>query len=321
VFNAYVLVRNLDSGANQLDFGDFTLRPVGARFQELRDVFSSKDVNRDDWIFEKSYTVPPPGPPGSPVGGIPQDLEDLLLLFRLYKPGDLAFVRQAITPPGAGTVVQFPYRAMNDLNSYSVLRYQFVIDECDPWKRFANGMKTSQSWNADWFTVARRLFLHGGAKEFNPKWDDVDRIVDYVTALEAAVVPEMDFARKRISCRCAKLITTDPARQAAIASLVKRLYDARSSVVHGSKLSNDKRDWLIENCGQVEVVVREALVAALQRVPADEAARKTLLADLCDPTDEDRGAFALQKFQEIRTDIVRNDIAEKIARVQRGNNP
>ena len=67
-------------------------------------------------------------------------------------------------------------------------------------------------------------------------------------------------------------------------------------------------------------MIRQALVAAVQNVPADEAARKTMLADLCDPTDQDRGAFALQKFQEIRTDIVRNDTAEKIARVQRGNN-
>ena len=74
MFNAYVLVRNLDSSANQLDFGEFTIQPVGARYQELRELFSSVDVNRDDWIFEKSYNVPPPGPPGSPVGGIPRDL-------------------------------------------------------------------------------------------------------------------------------------------------------------------------------------------------------------------------------------------------------
>ena len=142
-------------------------------------------------------------------------------------------------------MTDFAVAILNDLNSYSVLRYEFAVDECDAWKAFANGIRTSQSWNSDWFTVARRLFLYGGAKEFNPKWDDVDRIVDYATALEAALVPEMDFARKRISCRSAKLITTDPAEQATITTLVKRLYDARSSVVHGSKLSDEKRNWLI----------------------------------------------------------------------------
>jgi len=37
-----------------LDFGEFTIDLVGLRFKELRDVFSSVDINQDDWIFEKS---------------------------------------------------------------------------------------------------------------------------------------------------------------------------------------------------------------------------------------------------------------------------
>jgi hypothetical protein len=86
MFKANVLVRNLESSDERLGFGEFAIERVGLRYEELRDVFSSVDVNRDDWIFEKLYTVPPAGPPGSPVGGIPNDLEDILLLFRLYKP-------------------------------------------------------------------------------------------------------------------------------------------------------------------------------------------------------------------------------------------
>jgi hypothetical protein len=119
VFKAFVLVRNLESGAEGLDFGDFKINLVGLRFKELREVFSSVDVNQDDWIFEKSYTQLPLGPPGSPVGGIPNDIEDILLLLRLYKAGDISFIKQAIIPPSGNTLVQFPYRAMNDLNSYS----------------------------------------------------------------------------------------------------------------------------------------------------------------------------------------------------------
>lgn len=160
--------------------------------------------------------------------------------------------------------------------------------------------------------------MFGGANEFNPGWDDVDRIVDYVTALEAAVVPEMDFARRRISHRSAMLISSDPAEQSVIASLVKQLYDIRSTVVHGSKLSDEKRRWLVEKCGQVELRVRQVLIAAVQNVPAEEAARRTMLAALYDPADENRGEFALQKFQEIRTDMVRKVIAEKIGRLLNG---
>jgi Apea-like HEPN len=315
MFKAFVLIRNLESSAKRLDFGEFTVELVGLRFKELREVFSSIDVNQDDWIFEKLYTVPPPGPPGSPVGGIPNDIEDILLLFRLYKAGDISFVKQAIIPPGGNTVVQFPYRAMNDLNSYSPLRFELGSEECESWKVFANAIRGSQSWNSEWVSVSRRFFLYGGAKEFNPKWDDVDRILDYVTALEAAVVPEMDFARRRISRRSAMLISSAPTEQSVIATLVKQLYDIRSSVVHGSKLSDEKRDWLIENCGQVELRVRQVLTAAVQNVPAEEADRRTMLAALYDPADEDRGEFALQKFQEIKTPEVRKAIAAKVAKL------
>jgi hypothetical protein len=52
-----------------------------------------------DWIFEKSYVQPPPGIIGSPVGGIPNDIEDVLLLLRLYRAGDIAFVKQAVILP------------------------------------------------------------------------------------------------------------------------------------------------------------------------------------------------------------------------------
>jgi hypothetical protein len=290
-----------------------TLQPVGLRFKELRDLFSSVDVNQDDWILEKSYSVPPPGPPGSPVRGIPNDLEDILLVFRLYKPGDISFVKQAITPPGGNTVVQFPYRVMNDVNSYSALRFDLRSDGCDSWQAFAKLIRESQSWRSDWFFVARRFFLYGGAKEFNPRWDDVDRIVDYVTALEAAIVPEMDFARRRISHRAAHLISTDPAERSTIVALIKQLYDIRSSVVHGSKLSDDKRRWLIENCGEVESRIRQVLVAAVQTVPAREADRGVNLARIYDPVDANRGELALQKFKEIRTDAVRKTIGANVA--------
>jgi hypothetical protein len=54
MFKAFILVRNLESGAESLDFGEFTTNLVGLRFKELREVFSSEDVNQEDWILEKS---------------------------------------------------------------------------------------------------------------------------------------------------------------------------------------------------------------------------------------------------------------------------
>ena len=231
MFKAFVLVRNLESHAESLDFGEFTIDRVGLRFKELREVFSSVDVNQDDWIFEKSYAPLPPGPPGSPVGSIPNDIEDILLLLRLYEIGDISFIKLAIIPPSGNAIVQFPYRAMNDLNSYSPLRFNVESNECKSWKAFADCIRESQSWGSDWFGVARRFFLYGGAKEFNPKWDDVDRILDYATALESTLVPEKDYNTQRISRRAAALIAPDDSVQTEeIRKLVKRFYDIRSQI-------------------------------------------------------------------------------------------
>jgi hypothetical protein len=312
---AFVLIRNLQSSAKRLDFGEFTIRLVGLRFGELQGVFSSVDVNPDDWIFEKSYTEVSPDPSGSPFGGIPNDIEDVLLLFRLYKIGDIAFIKLAITAPNAYTVVR-PYRAMNDLNSISRDVFQLNREECESWKAFANGIQESQSWTSDWFAAARRFFLSGGAKPFNPTRDDVDRIVDYATALESTLVPEKDYNTRRISHRAAVLTAPDDAAEKeVVVKFVKKFYSIRSTIVHGTKLSDKQREWLYENGGQVELRVRQVLVAAVRKLPAGEKERRTALAGLYDPTDQDRGDYAFDKFQEIKTVEVRKAIATQIARL------
>jgi hypothetical protein len=55
------------------------------------------------------------------------------------------------------------------------------------------------------------------------------------------------------------------------------------------------------------------LVTAVQKLPPGEEDRRVALARLYDPTDEDRGSFALDKFREIKTAEIRKAIAAKIA--------
>ncbi len=205
---------------------------------------------------------------------------------------------------------------MNDLNSYSTLRFEAKSEECRSWKAFAAGIRESQSWSSDWFAAARRFFLSGGAKQFSPKWDDVDRVVDYATALESTLVPERDYNTRRISRRASALIAPDsPAEADAIGGLVKRLYDIRSRIVHGSRLGDQNREWLFQNWGEVELRVRQVLATAVQRLPPGEEDRRVALAGLYDPTDEDRGSVAFQKFTEIKTAGVRRATAAKISQV------
>jgi hypothetical protein len=322
MFQAFVLVRNVRSTAATLSFGEFTIQRVGIPFGALGDVFSPEDVNQGDWIFEKSYEHLPAGPPGSPVGGIPNDIEDVLLLLRLYKPGDISFVKLAIVLPNGDTQFQSPYRAMNDLNSYSTKPFQAVPLECAAWKTFADSIRQSQSWGSAWFAASRRFFLSGGAKQWNPKWDDADRILDYAAALEATLVPEGDLVKRRLTNRAARLIApNDPGQQAHILALTSELYDIRSQIAHGNKLGDAKRSWLLDNDGEVELRVRQVLRESVQKLPPGEDARRVSLAELYDPTDQDRGDFAFRKFEEIKTTEVRRAIADKIRRLVEKKDP
>jgi hypothetical protein len=133
MFNAFVLVRNVGSDGERLDFGEFMISRIGLRFKDFRYIFSSGDANPDD-------------------------------LLRLYEIGDISFIRQAIVLPSGNTHLQFPYRAMNDSNSYSPIRFNIGTGECQSWRSFADIIRGSQAWNSDWFAAARRFFLSGGAK-------------------------------------------------------------------------------------------------------------------------------------------------------------
>ena len=229
--------------------------------------------------------------------------------------GDIAFIKLAITAPSGNTVIP-PSRAMNDLNSYSPAKFEMESEKCGSWKVFADSVRESQSWSSDWFAAARRFFLSGGAKPFNPVRDDVDRVVDYATALESTLVPERDYNTRRIRHRAAALIASDnPAAADSVAGLIKIFYDIRSRIVHGGGLDDKSRAWLVENSGQVELRVRQILVAAVLRLPPGEKDRCLALAELYDPTDKDRGDSAFGKFKEIKTVEVRNEIAAKIAKL------
>jgi hypothetical protein len=194
------------------------------------------------------------------------------------------------------------------------LKFKLESEKCESWKAFAEDIRRCGSWSSEWFAAARRFFLSGGAKPFKPEQDDVDRLVDYATALESTLVPERGYSVRRVSRRAAALIAPDdPVRREAIVKFIKRFYEIRSRIVHGSRLGDENRQWLSENCRELELRLRQVLVAAVRTVPPGEEDRRVALAGLYDPTDEDRGSFAVEKFREIKTPGVRKAIAAKIA--------
>ena len=311
MFKALIVVRNFGSNTSAVDFREFSVEQIGSKFTKLREDLSSLDVNPDDWILEKHYLAPPPGPPGSPAGGIPNDIEDVLLLLRLFRPGDISFTKQAVILPSGHVLVQFPYRAMNDLNSYSNWRFRIESSE---WETFADHLRQSQSWKSTWFATAKRFFLSGGAKEFNPNWDDVDRIADYATALEASLVPENGFNTRRMSQRAGALLAQQGLGEMdEVARFFSKLYGIRSQIVHGGTLGDKNREWLIDNYAEIELRMRQVLKAAVIGLPPNKDDRRKALSNLYDPTDDDRRKSVVRSFGEIKSKHVRGSTVSEIA--------
>jgi hypothetical protein len=190
------------------------------------------------------------------------------------------------------------------------------------WCLEGDAARSSPAWKAAWFLIARRFFLYGGNKEFNPKIGEVDRIVDYVTALEAVLTPEHDFLGKRISRRAAALLTSDATEQSGWSQLVKELYNVRSTIVHGSELSTSTIDWLVTHRNDIESLVRGVLVSSVKTVPPDDKSRRTFLSSLFDITDLDRSTAVQSSFAAIKDKSTRTDCATKIIeKVAKGMKP
>lgn len=321
IYTASVIVRNLQINSSHaqlremLNFGEFSIRDL--RFGELQDarkLFDTEDVALNDYVLEKNYTTLPPIPYPSMagIGGIPEDIEDLLFLLRLFRTGDLAFVKLAISKPDGSILRQFPCRVINALNSYSSITELRDTESAD-FQQFANQLRSSPSWKASWFLVSRRFFLYGGSKEFSPHIGEVDRVVDYVTALEAALVPEKGYVGKRLRNRATALLSLN-SLQPQTPKLLQELYNIRSSIVHGSVLGKATTDWLQQNRNEIEVTVAKLLAFAAVAVPAADPNRTTYLKSLCDVDDDDRKQFVLQQFAEIKIKSVRKDCSDEISK-------
>lgn len=303
MFTAYALVKNLDSRVDELHFQNFIIRKLRAGYRDelehARSLFPYSRVSFGDWVYEKSYEKPPQvlnSEQDVGLGRIPIETEDALLLFRLFSIGDICFTAQTIRQPDGGLNFQYPYWAMSDI--HTILPYRMEQDVCPKWDEFAAEIPTYEGWNSIWFKTARSFFLSGGAKEFNVYWDRLERIVDYMVALEATLSTETDYLRRRLSERAIKLLGLTETNRDEKLRLLKKFYDFRSSIAHGSQVSEKNKDFIKSNRDEFESIVRSILVEAIRSLPSDESQRKSQLSQLFDISDEDR-------CEKISTDFFR----------------
>jgi hypothetical protein len=319
VFTAYALVKNLDSQGNELQFRDSTLRKIqnGHRheLETARHIFPQVRVNFGDWIYEQSYREAPPvldDEQDLGFGRIPLETEDKLLLLRLFKIGDIGFSGQSLRLPDGELLTQFPYWAMSDTNT--TLRYAIQQNECDEWDVLALELPGYPAWRSVWFKTARRFFLSGAAKEFNLHWATVDRIVDFMVALEAVLSTDNDYLRRQLAERSAGILKLGDAKKDAALSLMKKFYDLRSSIAHGSQLSDKQKTYIRKNREAFELIVRNVLVASIRNLACDDVDRRDQLRQIFEVTDTDRSAKAVEIFLRIGNRKTRTQLLVRLLR-------
>lgn len=320
MLTTYILVKHLDS-----DYGVQTITVGEWRFERIdqlrgrpllataRTLFPAADIQFGDWVLRRADDVPPPSrtaqDPGK-VGDIPFLAEDLLLALRLLRPGDISFAAQTYEWPDQPLARQLPYRYFADIDSINPYRLRQADEPAV--QRMLAMLRTLPALSA-WFTVAKRFFLYGGAKEFNPGQYEIDRIVDYCIALEAVLTFESEFVSRLLRLRGPALLSLSLAEQHDATALLKAFYSRRSTMAHGSTVDIPDPHAFHREMERFETIVRDILRAGLERMPADDAARHAYLNGLHAISDSDR----LQRINQLAAGIQDASLRDKCLKTSR----
>lgn len=299
---AYTVVgqlRNLFADED-LSFGDFTLKSSAAvGWERVCDLFGPANVRRDDWFYIRTYEEAQKVPPQH-RGSMVLDFEDTVFLLRLFRIGELGVVAVAIeTDDGSGSTRLMWNRSMSPDDGYP--EYELNDDDVPAWKDFAAQVMNGAGFHAEWFKTARRFFTYGAATPLELHWGEVDRYVDFCTALEALLVPEDDRVGIRLRRRASKLLMHDGDSAKTTERLLKEFYNARSAVVHGRELGDAMKAMLKEQHLQFEQLVRDLMTAASSLSQADEEHVSALVA-LYDLTSKEKIDLLVQSFKSLSLD-------------------
>lgn len=310
MIKSYALVKNLRSKSEELHFADFKFIRIGSSWdydlKEAQSLFARAMPSYKDWFYERNYDGD-----DELLEKIASDVEDTLFFLRLFKPGDLVFQNLCFETDNGKLLSQLPYRIMSYINTTQM--YQLESEECAVFDNFAKEMRSQKNLTASWFKTARRFFLYGGGKEFNPFHDEVDRVVDYVTALEALLIPERDFIGRRLRERAVSLLNNSDTDSEDTKELLKNFYNVRSAIIHGSDIAKFK-DGILKRSSDFESVVRKIIMQALIELPENDKDRKAYLKILFDVSDQDRSEHAFRDFCSVKDNSEMKRLLNRISK-------
>ncbi len=259
-YKAYYVILNFKTVEKKLDFGDFQIISVkqGSEAKGWREKISCKVVPHHILIQEfPNYVMQQDDLSG--FDRIYDSIRDLLLLFRLFKPGDIFFIDSLIEDKESGG----RWIDLYNIGRPSASRYSFQAEEIDRFNDFRKNIASSIGFRNKFFQFALEYFMAGVDKVFFYRIQGLGRIVDYVVALESLFLIDnkTHFLRRTIAERVSKFMKDEDAKR-----LVKKMYDERSNIVHGNYVNRQGAAWEVKKqemktfMDKFEVLMRAILI-------------------------------------------------------------
>ena len=237
-YKVYLSISNFETRAKELIFDDFKIISIeqGSEAKEWRQILGGKGIPSNILIKEfPNYIMKKEDDSG--FDEIYRSMDELLLVFRLYKVGDIMFDHFLIKDLDS----KEKYSSLYDFAMSSVYKYEFEQNEILKFNTFRKSIKEKKGYNNIFYKFSLKYFISGGNKRFAYRIENLERIIDYIIALEALFLIDGNryFLRRTISKRISNFLKIDNTSE-----IIKYMYDERSRIVHGDyiNLSKSKKE-------------------------------------------------------------------------------
>ncbi len=254
-YKIIVSISNFETDKDKLKFEDFIIRKIhqGPEAKKYREMLGCKKNPRHILIKHfKNYEIIDSYITG--FEGINKSLDNLLLNFRLFKPGDIIFGDNLIRDIDDNS----SYTNVYSLDKFSIFKYSLQEDEIDKFENFKKEIIKKPGFNNRLYNFSLNYFQIGINRGFANRLEYLNRIVDYFTALEALFIlsGERSNITKILKNRVKNFLENDTS-----SDIIEKFYNIRGRIVHGDYVFKEIKEigLLIEKIKE-EIHLLEELI-------------------------------------------------------------
>ncbi|MBM4140918.1 MAG: hypothetical protein FJ242_05415 [Nitrospira sp.] len=235
-YKVFLSVDNFQTNADRLVFDDFTIKSLQRGSQEAAKwkrklhskIFPQHILTKDF----KNYVIDENDVSG--FDNIVHAIKDLLIVFRLFKPGDLFFNEILIKDIDTGNT----YLSLYKSDDISIFKYTLKAEDIADFVKFKRSIMPKIKLRTSFINYSLNSFMSGANRSFYYNIKSLLRIVDYVIALESLFLIDENhwFLRSTLANRVSNFLRNQLGQEniSDIKSIIKFMYDERSKIVHGN---------------------------------------------------------------------------------------